>query len=68
MARRSRPAKVSERDRAYLEAQGRSLKEAELDTELTPEQRDALRKSTNEVRAEKGLPPLADEWEDTPTG
>lgn len=68
MAGKPRRARVSDRDRAYLEAQGRSLKEAEIDTELTDAQRDALRRSTNEVRAEKGLPPLADEWEDTPTG
>jgi uncharacterized protein YkwD len=58
--------KLSDRDRARWEARVRDFEDAEIDTELTPEQQDALRKSTNEIRARKGLPPLKPGWVETP--
>jgi hypothetical protein len=66
MVTAKRPAKVSARDRAYFEAQARSLQEAEIDTELTHDQREALRAEVNESRARHGRPPLAPGWVKTP--
>jgi uncharacterized protein YkwD len=57
---------VTPEERARWDAQVRGLQDAEIDTELTPEQREALLKSTNEIRARKGLPPLKAEWVETP--
>lgn len=66
MANAKREAKVTAAERARWEAQARSLHEAEIDTELTHEQREALRAEVNERRARHGRPPLAPGWVRTP--
>jgi hypothetical protein len=58
---------LTDEDRARQKAKVRGVQDAEIDTELTPDQREALLVSVNARRARSGRPPLRiEDWEDTP--
>jgi len=58
--------KVSARDRARWKAQARALQDAETDTEIPVEDRQAFIDAINERRASHGRPPMKPGWDETP--
>jgi hypothetical protein len=55
---------VSAEDRRRWEQQVAGLREMENDDEGTPEWRKAVEEASNGWRAEHGIPPLKEWWED----